>query len=136
MVPVVDHIGIAVPSLAEATPLYAAILGSEAVGEETVASEGVRVAFFGHGAGRVELIEPTSPESPVARFLDRRGPGVHHVCLRVTDVESAVRRARDAGAELVPPGIRRGAGGRPVAFLHPRSAGGVLLELAESGRGG
>lgn len=131
MVPVVDHIGIAVPSLADALPLYAAILGRAPGAEETVPAEGVRVAFLGEGAGRVELLEPTAPDSPVARFLERRGPGVHHVCLRVPDVEEAVARARERGAEPVPPGIRRGAGGGRVAFLHPRGAGGVLLELAE-----
>lgn len=133
MVPVVDHIGIAVPALEEAVRLYTAILGREAGGRETVASEGVRLAFFGEGPGRVELLEPTGPDSPVARFLARRGAGVHHVCLRVPDLHEAVDRAREAGAELIPPGIRRGAGGRRVAFLHPRSAGGILLELAEGG---
>lgn len=132
MVPVVDHIGIAVPSLEGAEPLWTAILGRPPAGRETVASEGVRVAFFGEGAGRVELLEPTRPDSPVGRFLERRGPGVHHVCLRVADLEGAVRRAREAGAELVPPGIRSGAGETRVAFLHPRSTGGLLLELSEA----
>jgi methylmalonyl-CoA/ethylmalonyl-CoA epimerase len=132
MVPVIDHIGIAVPALAEAESLYAAILGREAGGRETVASEGVRVAFFGEGGGRVELLEPTGPDSPVARFLERRGGGVHHVCLRVADLDEAVERAREAGAELAPPGIRAGAGGSRVAFLHPRATGGVLLELTEA----
>lgn len=132
MVPVVDHIGIAVPSLAGAEPLWTAILGRPPGGRETVASEGVRVAFFGEGAGRVELLEPTRPDSPVGRFLERRGPGVHHVCLRVADLQQAVRRAREAGAELVPPGIRSGAGETRVAFLHPRSTGGLLLELSEA----
>ncbi|MFQ5679130.1 MAG: methylmalonyl-CoA epimerase [Gemmatimonadota bacterium] len=131
MVPVVDHIGIAVRSLEAAIPLYRALLGAEPSGTEELASEGVRVAFFGHGPGRVELLEPIDPSSSFARFLARRGPGVHHVCLRVDDVERAVGRARADGAELVSPGIRRGAEGRRVAFLHPRSSGGVLLELAE-----
>lgn len=132
MVPVVDHIGIAVPSLEGAEPLWTAILGRPPAGRETVASEGVRVAFFGEGAGRVELLEPTRPDSPVGRFLERRGAGVHHVCLRVADLERAVRRAREAGAELAPPGIRSGAGETRVAFLHPRSTGGLLLELSEA----
>ncbi len=131
MVPVIDHIGVAVPSLERAEPLWAALLGRPASGHETVPSEGVRVAFFGQGAGRVELLEPTEPDSPVGRFLRRRGPGVHHVCLRVSALEDAVRRAREVGAELVPPGIRSGAGGSRVAFLHPRSTGGLLLELRE-----
>lgn len=135
MVPVVDHIGIAVSSLEAATPLYMAILGVQASGAETLPAEGVKVVFLGDGAGRVELLEPTEPDSPVARFLQLRGPGLHHLCLRVSDLETAVQRAVEAGAELVPPGIRRGTGGHGVAFLHPSSTGGVLLELAEAGGG-
>lgn len=130
--PAIDHLGIAVRALREAIPLYEAILGEPPEGEESVPGEGVRVTFFGRGAGRVELLEPTGPDSPIARFLDRHGPGLHHLCLRVPDVEEAVRRARAVGAEVIPPGIREGAGGRRVAFLHPRSAGGVLLELTEA----
>lgn len=131
MVPVVDHIGIAVPDLERALRLWSALLGRPPRGRESVASEGVRLAFFGEGAGRVELLEPLGTDSPVGRFLRRRGGGVHHVCLRVEDLEAALGRAREAGAELVPPGIREGAGGSRVAFLHPRSTGGILLELSE-----
>lgn len=127
----VDHVGIAVRSLESALPLWSAVLGEEAAGREEVPGEGVRVAFFGEGSGRVELLEPTGPDTPVGRFLERRGPGIHHLCVGVADLEAAVRRARDAGAELLPPGIRSGAGGRRVAFLHPGSTGGVLLELSE-----
>lgn len=127
----IEHVGIAVDSLEEALPLWSALLGREAAGREEVPDEGVRVAFFGEGAGRVELLEATGPDTPVGRFLERRGPGIHHLCLRVEDLERAVARARDAGAELLPPGIRSGAGGRRVAFLHPSSTGGVLLELSE-----
>lgn len=129
--PKIDHVGIAVKSLERAAGLYAELLGEEPAGREEVPGEGVEVAFFGRGGGRVELLEPTDDESAVARFLERRGPGIHHVCLRVEDVEAAVERATAAGAELVPPGIRTGAGGSRVAFLHPRSTGGVLLELTE-----
>lgn len=128
----VDHVGIAVNALAESVPLYEALLGAPPSGRETVESEGVRVAFFGTGAGRVELLEPTAPDTPVARFLERRGPGLHHVCLEVADLDSALAGAAARGAEPLPPGIRVGAGGRRVAFLHPRSAGGVLLELVEA----
>ena len=125
----IDHVGIAVKSLRDAEALYRAVLGEPASGREEVEGEGVRVSFFGRDGGRVELLEPTEEDSPVGRFLRDRGGGVHHVCLRVADVEAAVRRAREAGAELVPPGIRTGAGGRRVAFLHPRSTGGVLVEI-------
>jgi len=128
----IDHIGIAVKSLAEALPVWTALLGIDADGEEEVPSEQVRVAFFGSDAGRIELLEATGPESPIARFIDSRGPGVHHVCLRVTDLEAALSRARHSGLEPIAPGIREGAGGHRVAFLHPRGTGGVLLELTEA----
>jgi methylmalonyl-CoA/ethylmalonyl-CoA epimerase len=127
----IDHIGIAVNSLRQAVSLYAAVLGENPAGEETVPDEHVRVAFFGSGAGRIELLEPTHPESAVARFIENRGPGIHHLCITVPDLDEALERAREAGLELVPPGARRGAGGNPVAFLHPRSSGGVLIELSE-----
>lgn len=127
----IDHIGIAVNSLAESIPLYTAILDQNVTGVEEVPAEQVRVAFFGDGPGRVELLEATHEDSPVSRFLERSGPGVHHVCLRVPDVAAAIQRAEEHGAELIPPGVRVGAGGRRVAFLHPRSCGGVLVELAE-----
>ncbi len=131
-VPIIDHVGIAVNSLADAVPLYAALLGLEPTGEESVPSEEVRVAFFGRGPGRVELIEPTSERSPVARFLARHGAGIHHICLQVADLESALARGGEVGGETIPPEIRVGAGGKRVAFLHPRSTGGVLIELVES----
>lgn len=129
--PEVDHVGIAVESLERAVSVWGALLGSEPAGREEVPSEGVRVAFFGEGAGRVELLEPTARDTAVGRFLERHGPGVHHVCLSVDDVEAAARRATDRGLELLDPGVRTGAGGRRVAFFHPRSTGGVLVELSE-----
>lgn len=131
----IDHVGIAVESLDQAVPLYRAILGEAAAGEETVETEGVRVAFFGRDAGRVELLEATGEETPVGRFVAERGGGVHHVCLTVDSLDAALDRAREAGAEVIPPGIRSGAEGRRVAFLHPGSTGGVLLELAEPSGG-
>ncbi len=132
----IDHIGIAVNSLSEAVPIWAALLGENPAGEEEVPSEGVRVAFFGRGPGRIELLEPTREDSAIARYLERRGAGVHHLCLAVEDLPAALARAEAAGLELLAPGIRRGAGGREVAFLHPRSAGGVLLELSAPERSG
>lgn len=127
----IDHLAIAVNSLEQAMPLYSALLGENATAREEVSSEGVEVAFFGRGPGRLELMEPLEPESPVGRFLERRGPGIHHLCLRVSDLEDSIRRAEGAGGEVVPPRIRTGAEGRRVAFLHPRSTGGVLVELTE-----
>lgn len=131
----IDHVGIAVDGLGDAEPVYRALLDGGPEGREEVEDEGVRVSFFGRGAGRVELLEPSDPGSAVGRFLERHGPGVHHVCLRVGEIEAALERAEEAGAEVVPPRVRRGAGGRPVAFLHPRSTGGVLVELTEDPEG-
>lgn len=133
---IIDHIGIAVNSLADALPLYRGLLGLNDVEVQEVPSEGVRVALLGRGVGRIELLEPLDEASPVARFLARRGPGIHHLCLQVPNLESALMRARDAGAEPITPEVRVGAGGSRVAFLHPRSAGGVLLELREAGPAG
>lgn len=129
----IDHIGIAVNSLADAVPAFSALLGTNSRGEEDVPSEGVRVAFFGEGAGRIELLEAMGPDSPVARFLEKRGEGVHHVCLAVDDLEAALDRAEAAGLRVLDPRIRPGAGGRRVAFLHPKTTSGVLIELSEPG---
>lgn len=127
----IDHLAVAVNSLEESVPLWSALLGEKASGREEVSDEGVRVAFFGEGPGRIELLEPASAETPVGRFLRRQGPGLHHVCLRVPLLEDALERAEEAGAEILEPRIRQGAGTRRVAFLHPRSTGGVLVELSE-----
>ena len=129
--PIIDHVGIAVNSLQEAVTQWSAILGRPPSGEETVPSEGIRATFFGEGSGRIELLAPLTPESPIARFLDRHGPGIHHVCVRVHDLEMALAEAEAAGAEAVPPRVRVGAGGARIAFLHPRSLKGVLLEMRE-----
>lgn len=127
----IDHIGIAVNSLSDAIPIYSSILGRKPTGQEAVPREQVRVAFYETEGPRIELLEPTDEGSPVARFLERRGPGLHHICLAVPDLASALERALAAGFEPIPPGIRTGAAGGSVAFLHPRDTGGVLLELAE-----
>lgn len=126
----VDHIGIAVTSIAEARRFWEA-LGLEVSSIEEVAREGVRVAMIEIGGVRVELLEPTSPESPVAKFLARRGPGIHHLCLASGELAADERRLREAGIELLRPEPTPGAGGARVQFVHPRSAGGVLVELSE-----
>jgi methylmalonyl-CoA/ethylmalonyl-CoA epimerase len=133
-VPIIDHVGIAVNSLDEAVPRWAAILGQEPSGTESVDSEQVRIAFFGHRAfGRIELLEPTAPTSSIARHLATRGAGIHHVCLRVTDLDEALRKAGTAGVSPIPPAVRRGASGARIAFFHPRATGGILIELREAG---
>lgn len=131
-VPKIDHVGIAVNSIDAAVPGWAALLGGPPAGEERVDSEGVRVAFFGSGPGRIELLEPLDDDSPIARHLARRGPGVHHVCLEVPDLEAALGRAEAEGWSPIRPAVRPGAEGARVSFLHPRTTGGVLLELREA----
>lgn len=127
----IDHIGIAVKSLEEAIPAFSALLGRNPSGEHEVPSEHVRVVFFGDAAGRIELLEPTNDHSPIARYLARRGPGVHHICLTTSDLDTALRRAEARGMAVIEPRIRKGADGSRVAFIHPRSTSGVLIELAE-----
>ena len=127
----IDHIGVAVASIEAALKFWRDTLGATAGAPEEVPSEGVRVVFLPLGETRIELLEPLGPSSPIARFLEKRGEGIHHVCVRVADLEASVAALKRGGAEVIPPDIRRGAGGRRIAFVHPRSTGGVLLELKE-----
>ena len=130
MIDRIEHVGIAVRSIAEARGLYEA-LGLHVEAIEDVPHEGVRVALIPCGESRIELLEPTAPDSPVARFLARHGPGIHHLCLASDDLGSDDARLRQAGIEPLRPAPSRGAGGCWVQFVHPRSTGGVLLELSE-----
>jgi methylmalonyl-CoA/ethylmalonyl-CoA epimerase len=129
----IDHLGIAVKDLAQAEPLYEALLGAPSRGRETVASEAVEVSFFQVGESRIELLQPTGPDSPIAKSIEKRGEGVHHVCLAVDDIEAEVARLRARGFQFVGAAPRPGAGGAKVAFIHPKSAGGVLIELISQG---
>ena len=124
-----DHVAIAVESIAASLPTFESLLGGTGSPVEHVKSQNVRVAFLGSGAGRMELIEPTGPDTAVGRFLARRGPGLHHVAYRVPDIEAALARLAADGIELIDRAPRAGALGHRVAFLHPRSTGGVLIEL-------
>ena len=128
-----DHIGIAVASIDEVLGVYRA-LGIAESGRETVASQGVVTAFLPVGDTRLELLEPTGADSPVARFLAKRGPGVHHVCFAVADLEDALAELTRRGFRLVNTVPVPGAGGRRVAFLHPSAGHGVLIELSEEPR--
>lgn len=130
MVEGIDHVGIAVRSIAEAKTFYE-LLGLEVSAIEEVASEGVRVAIIPCGASRIELLEPLHDDSPVARFLEKRGPGIHHICLATGDVAGDGDRLRAAGLTLLREAPTRGAEGCWVQFVHPKSAGGVLYELSE-----
>jgi len=128
----VDHLGIAVRSIAEARGFYEA-LGLEIGAVEEVPQEKVRVAMIRCGETRLELLEPTDPESPIARFLEQRGPGIHHVCLGSDDLDADERSLRASGARLLREAPTGGAGGARVQFVHPQSAGGVLVEIAQGG---
>jgi methylmalonyl-CoA epimerase len=128
----VDHIGIAVKSLASAKAVYEK-LGLEISPEETVAAEKVRLVMVPIGQTRLELLEATSEESTIAKFIRKRGEGLHHVCLRVPDLVAAVQRLKAEGVRLVSEEIKTGAGRHRYVFVHPESTGGVLLELVELG---
>ncbi len=128
----IDHLGIAVKSLAEAKRFYEN-LGFEVMPEEVVEAEKVRVAMVPVGESRIELLEPTVPDSTIAKFLEKRGQGLHHLALHVTDLAGTVERLKASGARLINEEIKVGAGGHRYVFVHPSSAGGVLLELVEDG---
>jgi methylmalonyl-CoA/ethylmalonyl-CoA epimerase len=128
--PKLDHLGIAVESLADGVRFYEA-LGLELEGVEEVADQGVRVGFLEVGDARLELLEPTGDGSPIARHLERRGPGLHHVCLRVDDIRAAMAALRKQGYQLLSDEPQAGAHGCLVCFVHPKSTGGVLLELSQ-----
>ncbi len=130
MIERIDHIGIAVTSIAEARKMYEA-LGLKVEAIEDVPNEGVRVAMIPCGETSIELLEPIREDSPVARFLERRGPGIHHLCLGTDDVKGDDARLRAAGLDVLRDQPTRGAGGCWVQFVHPKSAGGVLLELSQ-----
>jgi methylmalonyl-CoA/ethylmalonyl-CoA epimerase len=127
----IDHIGIAVERIENWIGFYRDILGLEYNGSEEVASQKVRVAFLTIGESRIELLEPTSPDSPIAGFLEKRGGGLHHIALKVDDIEEALARHKEAGARLIDETPRTGAHGTRIAFIHPKASGGVLLELCE-----
>jgi methylmalonyl-CoA/ethylmalonyl-CoA epimerase len=129
----IDHIGVAVEDLDEAVALYRDKLGLAVEHRERVEGFGVEAVLMGIGDGHVELLEPISPESAVAEFLERRGPGMHHVAYATEDVEAALAAARGAGLQAVDEEPRIGIRGIRVAFLHPKSTGGVLVELVETG---
>lgn len=128
----VDHIGIAVRSLEDRLTFWADALGLEVEGIETVETEQVKVAFLPAGRCRVELLEATDEGSPIARHIAKRGEGIHHMTFEVEDIDAMLERLRAADVDILGDGVREGAGGHRVAFLHPRAAGGVLVELVET----
>ncbi|HET7451752.1 MAG TPA: methylmalonyl-CoA epimerase [Thermoanaerobaculia bacterium] len=130
MIGKLEHIGIAVRSLAEALPIWRA-LGLEVDHEELVPGQKVRTAFLPLAGSSIELLEPTAADSPIAGFLAKRGPGIHHLCFEVGDIDAALERLASAGYRLIHRAPVPGAGGKRVAFLHPEAGHGVLIELSE-----
>jgi methylmalonyl-CoA/ethylmalonyl-CoA epimerase len=131
----IDHIGVAVENLDEAIPLYRDRLGMPLQHRETVTEQGVEAVLLGVGEGHVELICPLGPETGVARFIERNGPGLHHVAYATDDIEAALAAVREAGLRLIDEQPRAGIRNSRVAFLHPKSTGGVLTELVQPAEG-
>jgi methylmalonyl-CoA/ethylmalonyl-CoA epimerase len=127
----IDHIGIAVKNLENSIPFYRDQLGMVFEGTEEIAEQRVRVAFLKVGESRIELLEPTTPDSPVAKFLEKHGEGIHHLAYEVEDIEQALRDLAAQGVQLVDKLPRQGAHGSRIAFLHPRASGGVLTEICQ-----
>lgn len=127
----ISHIGIAVPDIETAAKFYTEHLGLQLGGVEEVPDQKVKVAFLPIGEVRLELVQPTSPESPVAKFLEKNGPGVHHIAYQVADTAAEVERLKAAGVRMVDETPRKGAHNTRIAFVHPKASGGVLTELVQ-----
>ncbi|WP_425060012.1 Ethylmalonyl-CoA/methylmalonyl-CoA epimerase [Sporomusa carbonis] len=127
----VDHIGIAVKDLEQAKKFYTDVLGMTAMGEEIVEQQKVKVCFIPCGDSEVELLESTSPDGPVAKFIEKNGEGIQHVALRVDNIEAALADLKEQGVRFIDESPRYGAGGASIAFVHPKATGGILLELSE-----
>ncbi|MCA9538564.1 MAG: methylmalonyl-CoA epimerase [Myxococcales bacterium] len=131
----IDHLGIAVPSMAEALPVYEALFGVPASHLEDVPDQKVRTAFFPVGESHFELLEAMAEDSPIARYLEKRRGGIHHVCVEVNDLDGLLAEYKARGVRLIDAEARPGAHGKRVAFVHPAATGGVLLELSEDAKG-
>jgi methylmalonyl-CoA/ethylmalonyl-CoA epimerase len=129
----IDHIGIAVKSLTDALKVYEAAIGLKVSGFDEVDEQGVRVAMLTVGESRIELLEPTGSDSPIEKFMAKRGEGIHHIAVRVDDIEQTLERLKASGMRLIDQVPRRGAHNTRIAFIHPASTHGVLLELVEHG---
>ena len=132
----IHHVGIAVESLESAVPVFEVLLGASPSAQENVEDQKVRVAIFQVGESRIELLESTVPDSPVGRFIGKRGPGIHHLTLAVENLRSTLEHLEGRGVRLVDRQPRPGAGQESVAFLHPSSTAGILIELLEAGGAG
>ena len=126
-----DHIGIAVKNMENALAFYLDTLGISSVGTEVIEEQKVKVAFLPLGDTELELLESTSPDGPVAKFIEKRGEGIQHIALRVENIEEALNELKEKGAQLIDQQPRYGAGNAKIAFLHPKATGGILLEISE-----
>ena len=129
----IDHLGIAVGNIADRTGFWTDLLGLLLSGSETVAEQKVTTAFFPVGEGEVELLESTAPDGPIAKYLEKRGEGIHHVAFRVENLDAALEELKAKGVRLIDEKPRIGAGGARIAFLHPQASHGILVELCERG---
>ena len=127
----IEHIGIAVKSLAEAVKVYEQAIGLKLAGYDEVDEQGVRVAMLDIGDSRIELLEPTRPNSPIEKFMTKHGEGIHHIAVRVDNIEQALERLKTAGVRLIDETPKRGAHNTRIAFIHPASTHGVLMELVQ-----
>jgi len=127
----IDHLGIAVKSIDDGKNFWTGVLGLEFEGTETVEEQKVTTAFFPVGEGEVELLESTADDGPVAKYIEKRGEGIQHVAFRVENIETALAELKEKGIRLIDETPRKGAGGAKIAFLHPKSTNGVLVELCE-----
>lgn len=127
----IEHIGIAVKSLQSANNVYKALLGSEPYKSERVESEGVETSFFKCGESKIELLEALNPESPIAKFIEKRGEGIHHIAFAVNDIYAEIERLKNEGFKILNETPKKGADNKLVAFIHPKSANGVLVELCQ-----
>jgi methylmalonyl-CoA/ethylmalonyl-CoA epimerase len=128
----IEHIGIAVNSLEESIPFYEKVLGLKCYAVEEVKDQKVKTAFFKVGDTKIELLESTDPEGPIGKFLEKKGQGIHHIAFAVDDVNTALKKAEEAGVQLIDKAGRKGAEGLNIGFLHPKSTLGVLTELCDN----
>ena len=129
----IDHLGVAVKSIDKGKEFWTDILGLAFEGAETVEAQKVTTAFFPVGESEVELLESTAPDGPIARYIEKKGEGIQHIALRVENIDEALEELKEKGIQLIDETPRTGAGGARIAFLHPKSTGGVLVELCERG---
>jgi methylmalonyl-CoA/ethylmalonyl-CoA epimerase len=127
----IDHIGIAVKDLAASIPLFEQLLNTPCYKTEEVSSEQVKTAFFATGESKIELLESTDPEGVIARFIAKKGEGMHHIAFEVADIQAAIKRLQEAGFQLLSPVPKRGADNKWVSFLHPRTTNGILVEICQ-----